>query len=152
MSTVSRLMLTVCVAVFFSSNVFAKVAYFLINNNTHMDMDFHPTGNKYCVYSAAPEYGDILPGNWQEFAVNYSRLWIDSLCYLEHSSQEFLGSIQPEIGTLHHFTVTWYKPYRKDPEIRISKLPKIPGHEHFKVKISSGSFVGTHGPIVTFSE
>ncbi len=152
MNTVPRLMLIVCVAVFFSSNVFAKIAYFFIKNNTNMYMEFHPTGNKYCVYSAGPELGQVLPGNWHEFAVNYSRAWIDSFCYVEHSSQDFLGSIVPDIGKLHHITVTWYKPYGKDPEIRISKLPKIPGHEHFKVKISYGSLAGTHGHIVTFSE
>ena len=161
MKTVIRLMFIVCVAVFFASNVFADTilpiikqdvnVYFLIKNHTHLRMDVSVTGNKYCVFKATPSKCTIMPGDQHAFDVDYSKAWFWSTCSVHHSSQDFNVTFILANKKQYSTTLTWYKPYRKGSEILTPKIPKIPGHEHLKVKVIYGSFIDKY-PTVTFSE
>ena len=147
MNTVPRLMLIVCVAVFFSSNASAS-DYFFVVNNTHGDITVMTRGGGYCMNSVWPSKHTIVPGAYQAFTVDYSSS-IRGSCDLHHSSQDFTIIYTLNKHTRHSISMTWYKPVFKHEHVI---LPKIPDHEPIKLTLSKRAFGAIIGPTLTFSE
>ena len=146
MNKVSRLVLIVYAAAFFSSNVFALDDYFKMVNHSHWFIDIKATNNNYCVYWASPYRMTLFPHRHSIWRVAYNAAWF-SKCSSHHSSQEF--DITFTLGNKKYSTTfEWYKRVLHPGEIR---LPKLPDYLDMRVTNVDG-YVDDYndGRVVTF--
>ena len=146
MNKVSRLVLIVYAAVFFSSNVFAKDDHFMIVNNSHWTIDIKATNNNYCVYWASPYEKKVVPHSYSIWTVAFNRTWFTK-CSAHHSSQDF--DITFTLGNKKYSTTfVWYKSVGGPGEIRLTTLP-----DYLDMIVTNyfGDFGRHDGRIVTFT-
>ena len=148
MKTVCRLMFIVCVAVFFSSNTFARDTNFYIQNKTRWPIDVSVSGNNYCVYSAGPSKKTVMPGSNDLFNVSYEAKFF-SKCSSHHSSQDFNITIKLANNKKYSTTLVWYKPFASRAELR---MPTIPESEHIKAEAHGAAYEHMYVPIMIFRE
>ncbi len=149
MNKVARLMFIVYAAVFFSSNVFAgKKAYFFIKNNTRWSMHVSAVSS-FCVQDVTPDDKIIEPHSHFVFQIIYKHGWFFSKCSVYHSDQHFMVTFTLANNKKYSTTLLWYKPWNHPAYLSV---PPIPDDNPIKAVITSGSFLSTSGPIVTFIE
>ncbi len=145
MNKVSRLVLIVYAAVFFSSNVFALDDYFKIVNKSHWIISIKVTNNNYCVYWASPYEVHLGPTGYSIWTVAFNTAMFTK-CNFYHSSQEF--DITFTLGNKKYSTTfEWYKRVLHPGEIR---LPTLPDYLDIRVTNGYGRVGYNDGPIVTF--
>ncbi len=148
MSKVPRLVFIVCVAAFFSSNVFAINAYFYIRNYTSKPIKVNAVDDGDCVYWSTPSHKTILPEHFVLFEVAFNSFFF-SKCGFEHSSQSFTITVELPNGKAFSTTIKWYKGYGRKPEIRTSDIKKsIP----ISIDLARAIYAGLNIPLVMVKE